>query len=119
MSKTHTKSKSLLLSSDSREPTLHKILRLFRPQIMKFKEKSKIQVFTTVSPAVRKSKEKLQRSLKILNEVHRKKKKPPKEISIEVFEKPLDYKIDLNRPAITFGEKLWKLNEISVLNLEI
>ena len=114
-----SKSKSQLLKSDCKESTLHKILRLYRPQVMKFKEKTHIQVFTTVSPAVRKSKAQLQRSLKLLNDVHRKKKKPPKELSIEVLDKPLEYKLDFGRPAITYGEKLWKLNEITMINLEV
>lgn len=117
ISKSNTRSKSNLSVTDSKEPTLHKILRLFKPQIMKFKEKSHIQVFTTVSPAVKKSKVKLSRRLELLNEVHRKKKRPAKELSVEVFEPQEQYINDYTRPAITFGEKLWKLNEISVLNL--
>jgi hypothetical protein len=86
---------------------------------MKFKEKTHIQVFTTVSPAVRKSKAQLQRSLKLLNDVHRKKKKNHKDISIEVLDQPIECKLDFNRPAITYGEKLWKLNEITMINLEV
>lgn len=117
VSKSNTRSKSNLSVTDPKEPTLHKILRLFKPQIMKFKDKSHIQVFTTVSSAVKKSKVKLSRRLQILNEVHRKKKSPPKELSVEVFEPQESYLKDYTRPALTFGEKLWKLNEISVLNI--
>ena len=109
-------SKSAIVS-DKKEPSLHKILRLFRPQIQSFVHKSKIQVFSTVSPKVKKSKAKLldyEKSFKKLKPKKKEKKVPLNLNSIE----PITSFNDYSKPAFTFGEKLWRLNEISIFNIE-
>ena len=102
--------------ADNKEPVLHKILRLYKPKIMNFKDRSKIRRYTTESIAVKRSKEKMLHSFKLLNQTFRKVNHKKKEVEEQNFETIIKYE-EIDRPAVTFGEKLWKLNEISVLNL--
>lgn len=111
------KSKSNIQPADCKEPTLHKILRLYKPQILHFEDKSRIRVFTTVSRAVKKSKIRLIKNSQLLNRVFGKKYREKQEEVIEVNEKNREPIIEYPKPAVTYGEKLWRLNEVSVLNL--
>lgn len=103
-----------------KEPTLHKIFRLYKPQILNFNEKSKIRVFATVSNGVKRNKAKLMKSLKQLNDIVLEKYKEKVEIEIEVEEvqKTREITKEYNIPTATYGEKVWRLNEVSILNLE-
>lgn len=101
-----------------KEPTLHKIFRLYKPQILNFEDKSKIRVFSTVSNGVKRSKAKLMKSLKQLNDIDLKKYKEKVEIEVEEVEKTREITKEYDRPAATYGEKIWRLNEVSILNLE-
>ncbi|OMJ73518.1 hypothetical protein SteCoe_27779 [Stentor coeruleus] len=101
-----------------KEPTLNKIFRLYKPQILNFKDKSKIRVFATVSNGVKRSKAKLMKSLKQLNDIDLKKYKEKVEVEVEEVEKTREITKEYDRPAATYGEKIWRLNEVSILNLE-
>lgn len=110
--------KNLVKDEDEeKEPTLHKIFRLYKPQILRFKDKSKIRVFSTVTPEARKSKEKFIQSLRKLNKLGMKKnkkkvlgKKDKKDNNRQTLK---DYKM----PAFTYGEKLWRLSEASAVQI--
>lgn len=103
----------------SKEPALHKILRLYKPQILNFKDKSKIRVFSTISIEAKKNKEKLIKNLKRPNKLELKKGKKKYEPRVEEAETPKKFIYNYEKPAATFGEKLWRLNEVSILNTEV
>jgi hypothetical protein len=98
--------------------TLNDILNAYHPQILNFDDKSKIKVFTTVSKAVKRSKARLQRTMELLNRKYQKRKKVGGDMAEESEEKVYEIEHPYNKPAITFGEKLWRLNEMSVLQIK-
>ncbi|OMJ70224.1 hypothetical protein SteCoe_31854 [Stentor coeruleus] len=98
-----------------KEPTLNKILRLYKPQILNFKDKSKIRIFATISIEARKSKEKMIKNMKRLNKLELKKSKEKCESKTVEVETPKEVIHNYDKPAATYGEKLWRLNEVSIL----
>ena len=105
----------VLNNSFQQEPTLHKILRLFKPQIRIFHDKDKIKRFSTETPAVKKSKAKLISSYKHYRRFNKKDKRKQEESRGNTPEM-LALTEQFDRPAATCGEKLWKLKELSILN---
>lgn len=110
----HSQSKTL--SYSLQDSTLNQIFRFFKPQIQNFTDKDKIRRFSTETLAVKKSKAKL---LEYSQKFRKNPKKSKKNKAKNITEGPNNLKNpkEFDRFAETFGEKLWKLHELSVLNL--
>jgi hypothetical protein len=105
--------------NSEKEPALNQILRLFKPQVQNLSEKNNFKVFPTVSIGVKRSKANLLRHLKILSR-HKPSLELPTYEKITLKEEKIqeikDFK-GYSKPAETFGDKLWRLNEVSVINI--
>ena len=109
------------LSSQRRSNTLNqtqinnsegnKIFRLYKPQTVHFSPRSKIQIFTTMDVGDPHTPKPLKKTINLLLNNSPKPRHLHPTQNEEVHHIP-DKPIDYPKPAITFGEKLWRLNEV-------
>lgn len=106
----HRKSKS---SEQSIKNYENSVFRLYKPQIIQFSPRSNIKLYSTFNLTQKKVKKKPNRP-HILRNVH----KPiiPSQKNAEDDKITIPEPKEYLKPALTFGEKLWRLNEISIFN---
>lgn len=93
----------------------NKIFRMYKPQILHFSPRSKIKIYSTVNfgeTIVKPQKRDINLTLLNLSKPQISCQKHLEEDSQVQYE-PIEYL----KPAMTFGEKLWRLNEVSIFSM--
>ena len=93
-----------------------KVSQLYKPQILYLSPRSKIRIYSTINIGEIRPQKSPQKNLNLilknLSKPHLILNKPNEE-TCQAIDEPIEY----IKPALTFGEKLWRLNEVSIVSM--
>ncbi|OMJ93330.1 hypothetical protein SteCoe_3682 [Stentor coeruleus] len=101
---------------DGRKHPEPQIFHLYKPQILHISPRSKIRIYTTINLTQNLPKKIPRKNPSLLMKTYCKPsiqgQKSPDDSAL-IVKDPVEYV----KPAMTFGEKLWRLNEVSIFNM--